>query len=125
MKTRFYRITNYLNETFADAFVATNEQSGFDVSRTVAFLAGYASRYTDGGVNLSNENFVQLLVDFYGFHPSEQCTEATELDISMALKEYAFQGRWLPEFELLLNDAVLRRDEVIRRVETLCEEVFA
>lgn len=125
MTLQVYRITNYLNENFSDAFIATGEQSEVDVSRAVAFLAGYASRYTDGSVELSNDDIVQLLVDFYGFQKREPCNEAAELDISMTLKEYAFKGRWEPEFERLLNDPVLRRDEVVRRVEAICEEVFA
>lgn len=122
---RVYRITNYLNENVDDAFVATDGQSEIDLSRAVAFLAGYASRYTDGRVELSNTDIVQLLAEFYGFQESEPCEKAQELDISMTLKEYAFQGRWEPEFELLLSDPVLRRDEVVRRVETICEKVFA
>ncbi|TLX17188.1 hypothetical protein [Rhizobium sp. MHM7A] len=125
MTLQVYRITNYLNENFSDAFVATDGQSEIDVSRAAAFLAGYASRYTDGGVELSNEDIVELLVEFYGFHESEPREEAKELDISMTLKEYAFKGRWEPEFEQLLSDPVLRRDEVTRRVETICEEIFA
>lgn len=123
--TQVYRITNYLNENIIDAFVTADEQLEIDVSRTVAFLAGYTCRYTNGSVELSNEDVAQLMIDFYGFQKSEACTEAKELDISMTLKEYAFLGRWEPEFEQLLNDPVLCRSQVIKRVEAICKTMLA
>jgi hypothetical protein len=123
-KPKAYRITNYMNEKAADTFVAAREQSEISPTRLIAFIVGHASRYTDGAIQLTNDDVGQLLVEFYGFNKSEYFTDAEEVDISMALKDFSFMGRWEPGFEQLLADPSLMRDGLLERVETICDETF-
>lgn len=119
-----YRITNYLNAAFKDAYVST-PNADVDLSRTIAFLAGHALNWSEGNAELSNSDVAELLVRFYHCERCEISEDAKEIDVQMALKEFFLLGRALPEFDDLLNDPTLNVEGVLKAIEDVRVEAFS
>lgn len=113
-----FRITNYLNQDFDDAYVVSGG-STVDVRRAVAFLDGFADRYSQGIATLTNDDIADLLVKHYGFAHCHRAEGAAEIDVSMETGLYFVKGVAQTEFEQLLTDPQLLLTGVTDDIEKI------